>query len=479
MAEVLPNMEQLLSKYRQGTCALDCWWRHIEGEGNLNLIHFTTGLARTLLYIAYGKVEKDSRFTSNMCDKQQQKSEPDRINVVFLCDEWKSSRGGISTFNREFAIHLAKFWSFIVNVYCYVFGSSDQDREDARNNNVNLITAKRVPGSTDPMDSLKIPPPGVDVDVVVGNGRKFGVAAYFIAHFTSCKWMQIIHVNCEDLGKHKEEAEGVTDTIDDNENKHNNELDLCKEAHKVICVGRMLREKYKSFLPDISVEMITPGTFENFSPSKHCSSRLLSDDESSKEKEFKVFILGRLKMEDLYVKGLDIIANAVALLERRFQLICVGSPAGEQKGFRSWFLKNTKITDEQLTIRRYCDQTKLKEMFQEADLVALPSRAEGFGLIALEAISARKPVLISSQAGISVALGEVKGGSDVTVASTEPQEWANKITELSSQTSQERHGKALHLRENYREVYGWKKETEKFITLVKNLSCGGNADTSN
>ena len=97
----------------------------------------------------------------------------------------------------------------------------------------------------------------------------------------------------------------------------------------------MLREKYKSFLPDISVEMITPGTFENFSPSKHCSFRLLSDDESSKEKEFKVFILGRLKMEDLYVKGLDIIANAVALLERRFQLICVGSPAGEQKGFRS------------------------------------------------------------------------------------------------------------------------------------------------
>lgn len=184
-------------------------------------------------------------------------------------------------------------------------------------------------------------------------------------------------------------------------------------------------------------------------------------------------------MEDLYVKGLDIIANAVALLERRFQLICVGSPAGEQKGFRCWFLKNTKITDEQLTIRRYCDQTKLKEMFQEADLVALPSRAEGFGLIALEAISARKPVLRSSQAGISVSLGEVKGGSDVIVASTEPHEWAKKITELSSQTSQERHGKALHLRENYREVYGWKKETEKFITLVKNLSRGGNADTSN
>ena len=34
--------------------------RHIEEEGTLNLIHFSTGFARNLLHISYGKVRKDS-----------------------------------------------------------------------------------------------------------------------------------------------------------------------------------------------------------------------------------------------------------------------------------------------------------------------------------------------------------------------------------------------------------------------------------
>lgn len=103
-----------------------------------------------------------------------------------------------------------------------------------------------------------------------------------------------------------------------------------------------------------------------------------------------------------------------------------------------WFLKKTKITREQLTIRRYCDQQELKRMFQEAHLVALPSRAEGFGLVALEAISAAVPVLVSEQSGIAKALQKVETGDFVIVASQEPEEWARKILQLSQQTLQER-----------------------------------------
>lgn len=78
------------------------------------------------------------------------------------------------------------------------------------------------------------------------------------------------------------------------------------------------------------------------------------------------------------------------------------------------------------------------EMFREADLVVLPSRVEGFGLIALEAISAGIPVLVSSQAGISESLREVDGGCDVIVEPNKPEEWARRINEFSSQTTQER-----------------------------------------
>ena len=31
-----------------------------------------------------------------------------RVKILFVCDEWNSSKGGLSTFNREFAINLAK-----------------------------------------------------------------------------------------------------------------------------------------------------------------------------------------------------------------------------------------------------------------------------------------------------------------------------------------------------------------------------------
>lgn len=87
-------------------------------------------------------------------------------------------------------------------------------------------------------------------------------------------------------------------------------------------------------------------------------------------------------------------------------------------------------------------------MLYAADLVVLPSRAEGFGMAALEAISAAIPVLISRHSGIALTLQKVKGGDSVVVASQEPEEWARRIEELSRKAPKERSDNAIHLREN-------------------------------
>ena len=81
------------------------------------------------------------------------------IDVMFLCDEWKSSKGGISTFNRELAINLAETTTSSLKVHCYVSRSDDQDKEEAKQRGVNLITAQTLPGSRDPLELLKLPPP--------------------------------------------------------------------------------------------------------------------------------------------------------------------------------------------------------------------------------------------------------------------------------------------------------------------------------
>ena len=99
-------------------------------------------------------------------------SQSDRVeskrNVLFVCDEWNSSKGGLSTFNREFAINLAKTSRKDFAIHCYVCQSSESDREDTRNNGMNIITAKSIPGTSDRLEWLRLPPSELaHLDVVI------------------------------------------------------------------------------------------------------------------------------------------------------------------------------------------------------------------------------------------------------------------------------------------------------------------------
>ena len=399
-------------------------------------------------------------------------SELQRINAMFLGEEWMSSKGGLSTFNREFAISLAKTASDKIKVHCYVSRSNDLEREDARKNGVNLITAKSIPGTLDPLDWLKIPPQELShPDIVIGHGRKFGTPAYCIVQTTNCKWVQFVHVFCEDLGKYKQTDENkstVSDTIEENEKKHKSEIELCKAADVVVAVGSRLQQKYSRCLPGMEVNVITPGILEKFTD--------LSDQKLNKvthcPEEFSIFVFGRGTYEDLALKGYDIVADAIGSLGEKFKMTFVGSPEGQHRNIEDWFLLKTRITRRQVTIRGYCDQDELKSMFHEADLVALPSRTEGFGLVALEAISAGVPILVTDESGIAKALRQVTGGTSVIVKSENPEEWSQKILQLSQQKPEQRHDTAIRLRENYSKTYSWYAQCEKFKKIMQDLTDG-------
>ena len=397
-------------------------------------------------------------------------ADPERINVMFLCDEWKSSKGGLSTFNREFAVNLAKTTSDSIKVHCYVSQSDELCREDARQHGVNLITARSIPGSADPLDWLKIPPPELsNPDIVIGHGRKFGTPAYFIVQTAKCKWVHFVHVFCEDLGKYKVTQSASLDTIEENEKKHKSEIELCKAADLVVAVGSRLQQKYNRSLPDVKVEIITPGILEKFSNE---SPQLVK--ERSVAKKFSVFMFGRASFEDLTLKGYDIIANAIGSLDKKFELTFVGSSPGEHRKIEQWFLENTCISRNHLTIRSYCNEQELKMMFHESDMVVLPSRTEGFGLVALEAISAGVPVLVAGESGIAEALQEVKGGMSVIVESDDAGEWAQRIKQLSIQSPEERQNSAKLLKENYSKTYSWSNECGRFKGMIQDLAESGN-----
>ena len=396
------------------------------------------------------------------------------IVILIICDEWKPSKGGLSAFNRQLVIDLVKESRGKFIVHCYVSQCDEADREDAKKNGVNLVTAQKIPGAANPHEWLKIPPPEIpNIDVVIGHGRKFGLPAYFIKKITqSCKLVQFLHVYCPDLGKYKTSKSTAnclpSDTIDENERKHADEIELCEVADAVVAVGPALQQKYQRDLLDIDVQVFTPSISASFLVNQ--PPRWQIHEAAEEAKDFICLVCGRADFEDRKLKGYDVIANAIGSLGKKFHLKFVGSPACKQRTLEKWFLKKTNITREQLTICRFVDQCQLKKLFCSSDVVVLPSRVEGFGLVALEAISADTNVLVSKQAGISQVLQTVEGANCVIIeAHDDPDEWANKIRHLSNQKVRERREKAIRLRENYAKKYSSQAECRKLLSSIETL----------
>ena len=61
------------------------------------------------------------------------------------------------------------------------------------------------------------------------------------------------------------------------------------------------------------------------------------------------------------------------------------------------------------------------------NLAVTPSRTEGFGLTALDALSAGLPFLVCRNSGFREALQEVHLGSSWIVDSEDPKKWAEAI----------------------------------------------------
>ena len=233
------------------------------------------------------------------------------------------------------------------------------------------------------------------------------------------KEFRLISKGATDLRLKSEPSYCMEVHVGDDVSQLNNVMFVCSE-------WASSKYQYRRSLPDIKVEVVTPGIFANFlTPATP-----LANDHSAEAEEFSIFMIGRGSFEDFAVKGYDIIGNAVASLDRKFKLTFVGSPKDEQRKIENWFCKEANIARNQLTIRGYRSRVEMKKMFCEADLIIIPSRSKGFGLVALEAISAGMSVLVSSESGLGKTLKEVEGGMIVVVNSDESVHWARRIQEL-------------------------------------------------
>ena len=394
-----------------------------------------------------------------MASCSRQPKELDRtIKVTILASEWGSSKGGLSTINRELAIQLAKFPN--VEVTFFLPKCSHKSKKEAQQHGISIVEAERRPGYEE-LDWLSFPPEHLEMDVVVGHGMKLGKQAQVICNSHKCRWVQVVHTDPEELGMFK----CYENPISKGEQKHHVEVELCQMADLVVGVGPKLTEAFLTYLSwckrDQDVVELTPGVFADFA----CVEQV-----PVKRKHFSVLIFGRGDSEDFELKGFDIAARSVAALPD-ISLVFVGAPEGKHDGIAKRFL-HLGVPANRLRVRGYTDREALKRLFCEVDLVLMPSRTEGFGLTGLEGLSAGLPVIVSKNSGFGEVLSNVPHGSSFVIDSEEPSAWTAAIKNIWNKDRQLRLDEAKVLCDSYRKRYSWseqcKKLLEKMVRLLEN-----------
>jgi glycosyltransferase involved in cell wall biosynthesis len=107
----------------------------------------------------------------------------------------------------------------------------------------------------------------------------------------------------------------------------------------------------------------------------------------------RLLVLGRW---DVYEKGLDLLCAALGKVAPDTRIRFVGPPVGAQTALAKLIADNRLSAAEPVGFVE-----DIWEHIAWADAVCTPSRKEGFGLAALQAMAAGRPVLLSSAAGLS------------------------------------------------------------------------------
>ncbi|PTQ86726.1 leucine-rich repeat protein [Agitococcus lubricus] len=402
-------------------------WIEIEGSKSQQLI---THLVESVLSIRIGKKpetiwhigaeKKDSSEHEHLAERSQESSKPfdaikpdqnlgDRAkpleiscvdrrktnnqNILVIATEWSSHHGGLSTFNRELCIALAEIGK---TVHCVVKAAEPKERAEAKAKNIELIVAKNGDLSRKlPLDASYQP------DIIIGHGRVTGsdAKAQQEDHFTNAKRIHFIHTAAGQLEWFKDKPDAAQQA----EAREKEEKELAVGASLVAAVGPRLYDEFQNVLDGLKPER-RPAIFEF---------QVGFNREESRSTTWPTLlhclILGRA--EDAKIKGIDIAAKAIHVLDKTDlraapELIIRGAPSGE--GTKLQTNLTTTYPNLSLRVREFsADLEDIASDIRRASLVIMPSRTEGFGLVALEALRFGTPILVSNNSGFARTLKKI------------------------------------------------------------------------
>ena len=243
---------------------------------------------------------------------------------------------------------------------------------------------------------------------------------------------------------------------------HETEAWLTYEAWKVICCSDYMvsHAKWAFGLPEDKLVMIPNGV--NLSVYDGIENDMTSFRAKYALPEEKIVLyVGRL----VYEKGIHVLINAVPkVLEKiNAKFIIVGS--GYMKEQLQNIVRSMKL-EHKVLFMGFVDEETLLRLQKCADVSIVPSLFEPFGIVALEAMAAKSPVVVSDTGGLSEIVDH-----DITGFKTypnNPESLAWGITKILLDENYKN-----YIRENaYRKVqekYDWQKIAQQTKAIYKKV----------
>ena len=319
---------------------------------------------------------------------------------LLVGDEWAPARGGISSYNRSLAMALVRA---DYRAICLVESFSTEECADAAACGVRLVTVEWTPtGPVLRQDDGGVPDVVphfvVGHDQVTGSlARKlakdhFGVPLVFVVHRAPSEIEPF--KDRDDTGSRRDVRERLTRQV-------------MAEADVVAAVGPRLARYAAAVGGDgfggLSVLRLDPGMS---TPDGIARRRQVPSNPT-------VVMLGRTA--DVQLKGLDIAARAIAGLRVGYgrpmpELLVRGAPSDECDALGDRLIALSGMARDRIDVRPFTDDfEQITRDLKRAALCVMPSRADGFGLAALEAIGLGTPVLVSNKCGLAETLREHLG----------------------------------------------------------------------
>jgi glycosyltransferase involved in cell wall biosynthesis len=244
---------------------------------------------------------------------------------------------------------------------------------------------------------------------------------------------------------------------------HETEAWLTYEAWKVICCSAYMvsHVRWAFGLPPDKQVMIPNGV------NADVYAKAQSEDLTQFRKRFAlvdekiVLFVGRL----VYEKGVHVLVNAIPrVLEKvNAKVVIVGN--GYMKEQISGIVKVLGI-DRKVMFTGFVDDETLRRLQICADVSVVPSLFEPFGIVALEAMAAKSPVVVSDTGGLGEIVEHDVDG--VKVYPNNPESLAWGITRVLTDE-----GNANRLRSNaykkIREKYNWDRIAEQTRDMYRTV----------